>query len=105
MPARPTIVCAIDRSQSSTHAVEAARWLAQDLDASIAVVHAFDEWNIAVPTSRELTAMSLTTDGVVAACRETAEAWLHDTSDALAGVEVSRSGEFLSLFANLEPAP
>ena len=87
MSARPRIVCAVDRSESSRHAVDAARWLARELGASIVVVHAFDEWSVGVPPSGELAATSVTTSEIVRSLRQAAEAMLEDVSAELAGID------------------
>jgi nucleotide-binding universal stress UspA family protein len=69
------------------HAVEAAAWLAGELDASVVLVHVFDEWAIGAPATRELRARSVTMDDLVLDARRDANTLLHDMAGGLGDVE------------------
>jgi nucleotide-binding universal stress UspA family protein len=83
---RSKIVCAVDRSERSREAVEAARWLAQALGVEVVVAHAFDPMAVPVPPVHELSASSTRSDDFVRAERQAAQVLLRDLSAQLAQV-------------------
>ena len=61
MSARP-VMCAIEDSEASRHAVRAATWLAQGLEAALVLAHAFDPMGIGTLPRRDMLARGITDD-------------------------------------------
>jgi nucleotide-binding universal stress UspA family protein len=85
--ARP-VICAIEDSEASRHAVRAAMWLARGLDSPLVLAHAFDPMGIGSWPSEEMLALDVTDDDLEHMGRRAARRLLGTTARALTGVEV-----------------
>ena len=88
MSARP-VMCAIEDSEASRHAVRAATWLAQGLESALVLAHAFDPMGIGTLPRRDMLARGITDDDLEHAARGAARRLLDDTAGAVTGVEVA----------------
>jgi nucleotide-binding universal stress UspA family protein len=88
MRTRP-VLCAIDEGEVSRHAVEAAAWLAQDLDTGVVLAHAFDPMGIPARPRPEMLARGITDADLEDVARRAARLLLRDAATRVAGVEVA----------------
>ena len=88
MSARP-VMCAIDDSEPSRHAVRVAAWLARALDARLVLAHAFDPMQIATRPREEMVGLEITDDDLEFGARHAARQLLDDTARTVTGVEVA----------------
>jgi nucleotide-binding universal stress UspA family protein len=88
MSARP-VMCAIEDSEASRHAVSAATWLAHGLECPLVLAHAFDPMRIGTFPRTEMLARGITDDELEGAARLAARRLLDATAQAVTAVEVA----------------
>jgi nucleotide-binding universal stress UspA family protein len=88
MSARP-VMCAIDDSEPSRHAVRVAAWLARTLDARLVLAHAFDPMQIGIRTREEMGGLDITDDDLERGARHFAGRLLDETARTVTGVDVA----------------
>ncbi len=86
--ARP-VMCAIESGEASRHAVQAAAWLARDLDTALVVAHAFDPMAIPARPRQEMLARGITDDDLEQVARRAASLLLRDAAASVTGVEAA----------------
>jgi nucleotide-binding universal stress UspA family protein len=89
MPNARPLICAIDDSERSRHAVRAAAWLARLLDAPLVLTHAFDPMGIATHPREEMLMRDVSDEDLERAARLAARKLLHDTAGTVTDVEVA----------------
>lgn len=74
------VVCALEDTLVSRHALRASRWLARELDAPVVAVHVFDPMAIGVPPSGEMLAAGIADDQLERAARGAALRLVDETA-------------------------
>ena len=88
MRTRP-VLCAIEDGEVSRHAVDAAAWLARDLDTGLVLAHAFDPMGLPARPQSEMLARGITDDDLEDVARRAARLLLRDAAARVSGVEVA----------------
>jgi nucleotide-binding universal stress UspA family protein len=88
MSARP-VMCAIDASEPSRHAVRVAEWLARALGARLVLAHAFDPMQIGTLTREEMAGLEITDDDLEHMARLGAHRLLEDAARDVTDVELA----------------
>jgi len=83
------VICAIDESEVSRHAVRAADWLARDLELGLVLAHVFDPLSIPARPRAEMLRLQMTDDDLEHAGRGAAGLLLEDSARAVTGVEAA----------------
>jgi nucleotide-binding universal stress UspA family protein len=84
------LICAVEDTEVSRHAVRAATWLARGLDMPLVVAHAFDRMGIAIMPRDEMVTRNITDDDLESAARVHALRLLDRAARAAGDVNVAR---------------